>query len=75
MDEFDLSRDGKTIAFVTNEDGFGVLHLFDTGSRKEKPVPGLPKGVISGVRWHKIIAIWDSVCRRRAPVRTFIRLT
>ena len=49
--EFDLSRDGKTIAFVTNEDGFGVLHLFETGSRKEKPVTGLPKGVISGVHW------------------------
>ena len=53
VDEFDLSRDGKTIAFVTDEDGFGVLHLFDTASRKEKPVPSVPKGVISGVNWHR----------------------
>jgi dipeptidyl aminopeptidase/acylaminoacyl peptidase len=53
VEEFDLSRDGKTIAFVTNEDGFGVLHLLDTASGKEKTVPGLPKGVISGVSWHK----------------------
>jgi len=53
VNEFDLSRDGKTIAFVTNEDGFGVLHLLDTGSRKEKPISGLPKGVISGVNWHQ----------------------
>ena len=53
VDEFDLSYDGKTIAFVANEDGFGVLHLLDTKTRKEKPVPGLPKGVISGVSWHK----------------------
>src|SRR5947209_5073109 len=30
VDEFDLSFDGSTIAFVTNEDGFGVLHLLDT---------------------------------------------
>lgn len=51
VEEFDLSRDGKGIAFVTNEDGFGVLHLFDTASRKEKPVTGVPKGVISGVHW------------------------
>jgi dipeptidyl aminopeptidase/acylaminoacyl peptidase len=51
VEEFDLSRDGKTIAFVTNEDGFGVLHLFDTASRKEKTVTGVPKGVISGVHW------------------------
>jgi dipeptidyl aminopeptidase/acylaminoacyl peptidase len=53
VDEFDLSDNGKTIAFVTNEDGFGVLHLFDTTTRKEKSVPGLPKGIISGVSWHK----------------------
>ena len=51
VEEFDLSRDGKGIAFVTNEDGFGVLHLFDTASRKEKPLTGVPKGVISGVHW------------------------
>jgi dipeptidyl aminopeptidase/acylaminoacyl peptidase len=53
VEEFDLSDNGKMIAFVTNEDGFGVLHLFDTTTRKEKPVPGLPKGIISGVSWHK----------------------
>jgi len=53
VDEFDLSYDGKTLAFVTNEDGFGVLHLLDTRTRKEKPVPSLPKGIISGVTWHK----------------------
>ena len=53
VDEFDLSYDGRTIAFVTNEDGFGVLHLLDTKTAKEKPVPDLPKGIASGVRWHK----------------------
>ena len=36
VDEFELSYDGKTIAFVANEDGFGVLHLLDTKTRKEK---------------------------------------
>jgi dipeptidyl aminopeptidase/acylaminoacyl peptidase len=53
VDEFDLSRDGKTIAFVTNEDGIGVLHLLDTASRKEKPAPRLPAGSVSGIRWHR----------------------
>ncbi len=53
VDEFALSYDGRTIAFVTNEDGFGVLHLFDTRARKEKPVPSMPKGVISSISWHK----------------------
>jgi dipeptidyl aminopeptidase/acylaminoacyl peptidase len=53
VDGFDLSYDGKSIAFVTNEDGFGVLHLLDTKTGKEKPVPSLPKGIVYGVRWHK----------------------
>jgi dipeptidyl aminopeptidase/acylaminoacyl peptidase len=53
VDEFDLSFDGNTMAFVTNEDGFGVLHVLDTKTGKEKPVPDLPKGIVSGVRWHK----------------------
>src|SRR5437868_4438003 len=53
VDEFYLSNDVRTIAFVTNEDGFGVLHLLDTKTAKEKPVPDLPKGIASGVRWHK----------------------
>jgi dipeptidyl aminopeptidase/acylaminoacyl peptidase len=53
VDEFDLSDNGKLLAFVTNEDGFGVLRVLDTSTRKERPVPALPKGVISAVRWHK----------------------
>jgi len=53
VDEFDLSDDGARIAFVSNEDGYGVLHLLDTASRKESPVPGLPEGIIFGLRWHK----------------------
>src|SRR6202044_2148349 len=53
IDEFDLSDDGRTIAFVANQDGFGVLHLLDTASGRETPVPALPPGEISGVRWHR----------------------
>lgn len=53
VDNFALSEDGHTIAFVTNEDGVGRLHLLDTKTRKEKPVPDLPVGVISGLQWHK----------------------
>ena len=53
VDQFDLSEDGKLIAFVSNEDGFGVPHLLDTKSRKEKAVPKLPGGIVYGLRWHK----------------------
>ena len=53
VDEFDLSDDGMMIAFVTNEDGYGVLHLLNTATGKEIPLPKLPRGVISDVQWHK----------------------
>lgn len=52
VDEFDLTDDGKRIAFVTNEDGFGVLHILETRTGKEIQLPSLPKGVTSGVKWH-----------------------
>ncbi|MEO0970914.1 MAG: S9 family peptidase, partial [Cyanobacteria bacterium J06639_18] len=53
VEDFDLSEDGKNLAFVTNEDGTGVLHILDTATRKEKPLPELPVGQIYGVRWHR----------------------
>lgn len=51
VEDYALSRDGARLAFVTNEDGFGVLHLLDTATRKELPLPALPKGVIGGVEF------------------------
>jgi dipeptidyl aminopeptidase/acylaminoacyl peptidase len=53
VDDFDLSPDGRTIAYVTNEKGLSVVHLFDTASRRELPGPKLPLGVVGGVLWHK----------------------
>jgi dipeptidyl aminopeptidase/acylaminoacyl peptidase len=53
VDDFALSEDGDSIAFVTNEDGIGRLHLIDTKTGKEKLVPDLPVGVIGGLQWRK----------------------
>lgn len=53
IDEFTLSDNERTIAFVSNEDGFGVLHLLDVRSGKERQIPALPKGTIYGVIWNK----------------------
>lgn len=49
VEEYALSHDGSRLAFVTNEDGFGVLHLLDTATLKEIALPALPQGVIGGV--------------------------
>jgi dipeptidyl aminopeptidase/acylaminoacyl peptidase len=52
VDEFALSWDGRRIAFLTNEDGLSALHLMDTATGKESPVPKLPVGVVGGLIWH-----------------------
>jgi protease II len=53
VDYFQLSWDGKMIAFITNEDGVSVLHLLDTASGKERPAPKLPVGLVGGLEWHR----------------------
>jgi dipeptidyl aminopeptidase/acylaminoacyl peptidase len=53
VDEFAVSDDGKTIAFVANEDGISKLYLMETATRKYRPVAGIPAGLIGGVRFHK----------------------
>ncbi len=46
-----LSPDGRTLAFVTNEEGLSVLRLLDTASGREKPAPKLPIGIVGGLEW------------------------
>jgi len=53
VQQFDLTQDGGRIAFVTDEEGVSVLHVMDTASEKEVPLPKLPVGVIGALRWHK----------------------
>jgi dipeptidyl aminopeptidase/acylaminoacyl peptidase len=53
VETFDLTQDGKRIAFVTDEEGVSVLHVMDTATEKEVALPKLPAGVVGGLRWHK----------------------
>jgi dipeptidyl aminopeptidase/acylaminoacyl peptidase len=52
VDEFDLSWDGRRIAYVANEDGVGVLRLRDVASGRETRVT-LPVGQVFGLVWHR----------------------
>ena len=53
VESFDLAHDGKLLAYVTNEEGISVLHVRDTSIGREMPLPRIPSGVITGLRWHK----------------------
>jgi dipeptidyl aminopeptidase/acylaminoacyl peptidase len=46
-----LSPDGRTLAFVTNEEGYGVIHLLDTRTRRHRPLRKIPRGLVDGLRF------------------------
>ncbi|HSE47579.1 MAG TPA: prolyl oligopeptidase family serine peptidase [Terriglobales bacterium] len=52
VDQVELSDDGRTIAFLVNENGIEKLHMLDTRTNKEKPAPKLPAGNVAGIEWH-----------------------
>src|ERR1051325_92688 len=52
VEEFQLSPNGKLLAFMTNEDGISRLHMFDIEARKEIAVPQTKPGVLSDLKWN-----------------------
>src|SRR2546422_12403 len=63
VEEFELSADGKLVAFVVNEDGVGVVRVMRTATGTEVELPKLPVGLISGLRWRGKIG--RASCRER----------
>ncbi len=53
VENFDLSHDGKRIAFVANRNGLSVLYTLDTSTKAFHERKNLPAGVMGGVRWHR----------------------
>ena len=48
---FELSPDGRALAFTTNEAGVGRLYLLDTGSRRWRRIDSVPVGLVGGLDW------------------------
>jgi dipeptidyl aminopeptidase/acylaminoacyl peptidase len=50
-----VTNDGRTMALVTNEDGYSLLELYDMsegwGTRKSLLTPSLPRGVVYETVW------------------------
>jgi dipeptidyl aminopeptidase/acylaminoacyl peptidase len=53
VEAFDLSRDGKKLAYVTNEDGVSHLHITDAFGEQVVRVPALPVGVLGALAWRR----------------------
>ena len=68
IDKFDLSADGRTVAFVANEAGVSRLYLLDTRTRRARPVTGIPVGTIGAIKWHdRLPVLAFSVTSARSP--------
>ena len=52
VDGFELSKDGKQVAFLTNEAGMSKLYLLNTATKKYEDVKNLPVGLYSGLEFH-----------------------
>jgi dipeptidyl aminopeptidase/acylaminoacyl peptidase len=53
VERLELSRDGKLIAFVKDEDGLSVIHMRKTVDQKEVALKNLPAGVVTNLRWNR----------------------
>lgn len=51
IEAFDLSKDGRLLAYAINEDGFSRVVVQDRTSRQTLPQPSLPKGVLTGLKF------------------------
>lgn len=49
IESFELSDDGRILAYVVNEDGYSKLVLQDFRTRRALPQPDLPAGVVNRV--------------------------
>lgn len=49
VEAFDLSRDGRVLAYSVNEGGLSKLKLLDARNARALPAPDLPQGVLTGM--------------------------
>jgi dipeptidyl aminopeptidase/acylaminoacyl peptidase len=53
VEQFQLSPDRRTLAFVTNEAGASKVYLLDTSTRRYRAVDTVPIGRMLGLSWHR----------------------
>ena len=73
IEDFDVSVDGRYIAYVVNEDGHSRLTVIDTLQKLELTPPGLPEGQISNIRFdHTGKRLAMSVDSAQAPRDVYV---
>ena len=52
VEQIELSKDGKKLAFIANEGGLAKLYILNTKTNKYKRVPNIPIGQVYGLDFH-----------------------
>jgi dipeptidyl aminopeptidase/acylaminoacyl peptidase len=71
VEEFDISDDGRTIAYLVNEAGVSRLALMDAASGAVRMVENLPRGVASGLDFAPWGALGLSLASAKIPTDAF----
>jgi dipeptidyl aminopeptidase/acylaminoacyl peptidase len=53
IDEFDVSPDGRYVAYIANDDGRSRLTVVDSQQKNELSPPGIPDGRITNIRFDR----------------------
>ncbi len=76
VEEFDLSPDGRTLAYAVNADGASELKLLDLKTGKAVATPKLPPGVIGAMGWDETGArLGLSINSATAPTDVYVLTT
>ena len=74
IEGYDLTNDGRLIAYVVNEDGYSRVRIIDRQTGRELARPELPGGVLSGLKFSpdgRQLAISLSAARSAGDVWTW----
>jgi dipeptidyl aminopeptidase/acylaminoacyl peptidase len=71
VEEFDISKDGRTIAYAVNEAGSSRLYLLDIASGAVRQVPGLPDGQIAGLEFAPWGPLGFSLASAKSPTDAY----
>ena len=52
VEDFELSEDGMSLAYIVNESGTSILNIYDTGSGISKRIENLPVGIYGSLSFH-----------------------
>jgi len=71
VEEFDISEDGRTIAFTVNEAGSSRLYLMDVGSGAVRPAQSLPAGQVFGLKFAPWGTLGFSMVSAKSPTDAY----